>query len=210
RRRALVELAAAEGLLVVEDDAYRELAYDGPAPPSLWSLAPAGTVIRLGSFSKAVAPGLRLGWLTADAATVARFAHGGLLDSGGGINQFTACAVAAFCQAGRFEPQVARLRAAYRTRRDALVGALRVYLPPACRWRAPAGGFFAWVHLPDGLDAGALLPRAVDAGVAYLPGALCHLDGGGAETLRLAFGLYPPEELAEAGRRLGAVVQAAG
>ncbi len=210
RRRALVELAAAEGLTVIEDDAYRELAYDGPAPPSLWSLAPPGAVVRLGSFSKAVAPGLRLGWLTADAATVARLADGGLLDSGGGVNHFTACAVAAFCGAGRFEEQVARLRAAYRARRDALAGALREHLPAGCRWRAPAGGFFVWARLPDGLDAAALLPRAVEGGVAYLPGARCHLDGGPAETLRLAFGLYPPEALAEAARRLGAVVRAAG
>lgn len=210
RRRALVDLAAAEGLLVVEDDAYRELHYDGPAPPSLWSLAPPGTVVRLGSFSKAVAPGLRLGWLTADAATVARFADGGLLDSGGGINHLSACAAAAFCRAGHFEEHGDRLRAAYRARRDALAGALREHLPDGCRWQPPAGGFFVWLRLPDGLDAAALLPRAVDAGVGYLPGARCHLDGGGAATARLAFGLYPPEALAEAARRLGAVIRAAG
>ena len=209
RRRALVELAAAEGLLVIEDDAYRELAYDGPAPPSLWSLAPPGTVARLGSFSKSVAPALRVGWLTADAATVARFADGGLLDSGGGVSHFAACVATAFCEAGRFEPQVARLRAAYRARRDALARALAEHLPPGCRWRAAAGGFFVWLRLPPGLDAEALLPHAVAAGVAYLPGARCHLDGGGADTLRLAFGLYPEDELAEAARRLGAVIRAA-
>ena len=103
RRQALVDLAVAERLLIVEDDAYRELFYDGPAPASLWRLAPRGTVVRLGSFSKVVAPGLRLGFLTADAAIIERMRGGGLLDSGGGINHFSANTVAAFCEAGRFE-----------------------------------------------------------------------------------------------------------
>lgn len=210
RRRALIDLATAEGVLVVEDDAYRELAYDGAAAPSLWSLAPPGTVARLGSFSKAIAPGLRLGWLTADAALVARITGGGLLDSGGGVNHFTAVTVAAFCLAGRFDEQASRLRAAYRVRRDALVEALAAQLPPGCTWRVPAGGFFVWLHLPEGLDAAALLPRAVAAGVAYAPGARFHLDGGGTNTLRLAFGLYPPQDLDEAARRLGSVVRASG
>jgi 2-aminoadipate transaminase len=208
RRRALVDLAAAEDLLIVEDDAYRELTYDGAAPPSLWSLAPAGTVVRLGSFAKAVAPGLRLGFLTADAATVERFRGGGLLDSGGGINHFTANVVAAFCEDGGFAEQGARLRAAYRARRDALAEGLREYLPESCHWRIPAGGFFIWLHLPPGLDAVELLPKALDAGIGYGPGPRFHLDGSGANTLRLAFGLYPPEQLIEAARRLGAVLRA--
>lgn len=207
RRRALVELAAAEGLLIVEDDVYRELAHDGPAPPSLWSLAPVGTVVRLGSFSKALAPGLRLGWLNGDAALVARLADGGLLDSGGGINPLAANIAAALCRAGGYDAQVARLRAAYRARRDALLAGLAAHLPPGCAWEKPAGGFFVWVRLPDGLDAAALLPRAEAAGVAYLPGARCHLDGAGANTLRLAFSYYGPADLAEGTRRLGAALR---
>lgn len=209
RRRALVDLAAAERLLIVEDDAYRELTYDGPAPPSLWSLAPRGTVVRLGSFAKVVAPGLRLGFLTADAATVERFRGGGLLDSGGGINHFTANMVAAFCEAGGFAEQGDYLRATYRARRDALAEGLREHLPESCHWRVPAGGFFIWLRLPPGLDANDLLPRAIDAGVGYGPGPRFHLDGSGANAVRLAFGLYPPEQLAEAARRLGAVLRTA-
>ena len=208
RRRALIDLAAAEGLTIVEDDAYRELAYDGPAPPSLWSLAPLGTTIRLGSFSKAVAPGLRLGFLTADAATIERFRGGGLLDSGGGINHFSANTAAAFCEAGQFETHGARLRAAYRSRRDALAAALTEYLPAGCRWAVPGGGFFIWLRLPDGVEAGELLPRAIAGGVGFAPGTRFHLTGGGATFARLAFGLYPEGELAEAARRLGAVLRA--
>jgi DNA-binding transcriptional MocR family regulator len=207
RRRALVELAAEEGFLIVEDDVYRELAYDAPAPPSLWRLAPPGVVARLGSFAKTLAPGLRLGWITAHPADVARITGGGLLDSGGGLNHFTAVTVGAVCTSGDFDAQVARLRAAYRERRDALAGALREHLPPGCELQAPGGGFFQWVRLPAGLDAAELLPHAEAAGVAYIPGARFHLDGGGANTLRLAFSLYPPAELREAARRLGMAVR---
>lgn len=208
RRRALVELAAAEGLLVIEDDAYRELTYDGPAPPSLWSLAPVGTVVRLNSFAKVVAPGLRLGWLTADANVVARMTTGGLLDSGGGINHFAAVTMLSFCEGGDYEEQGARLRAAYRARRDALADGLAEYLPPGCAWDVPAGGLFIWVRLPAGIDAEELLPRATAAGVSFLPGARFHLDGNGRNTLRLAYGLYPPADLAMAARRLGTVLRA--
>jgi DNA-binding transcriptional MocR family regulator len=207
RRAALVELAAAEGLLIVEDDVYRELSYDGPAPPSLWSLAPPGAVVRLGSFAKSLAPGVRLGWLTAGAATAGRIIGSGLLDSGGGVNHFTAMVVAQFCVSGRYDEQIARLRAAYGARRDALLAGLAAHLPDGCAWTYPGGGFFVWVRLPDRLDATALLPRAEAAGVAYIPGARFHTGGGGANTLRLAFSLYEPEDLVEAARRLGDVIR---
>lgn len=208
RRRALIDLAVAERLLIIEDDAYRELAYDGPAPPSLWSLAPIGTVVRLGSFSKVVAPGLRLGFMTADTATIERFRGGGLLDSGGGINHFSANTAAAFCEAGRFAEQGVRLRAAYRARRDTLAAALTEWLPEGCQWTLPGGGFFIWLRLPDGIDVGALLPRAIGSGVGFAPGTRFHLAGGGANYARLAFGLYPEAELIEAARRLAGVLRA--
>jgi DNA-binding transcriptional MocR family regulator len=209
RRKALAELASTEGLLVVEDDVYRELSYDGPAPPSLWSLAPAGAVVRLGSFAKSLAPGLRLGWLTAGAATTGRIIDSGLLDSGGGVNHFTALIVAQLCASGRYDQQIAQLRAAYRARRDALLAGLSTYLPPGCDWTTPGGGFFVWVRLPEGLDTAELLPRAEAAGVAYIPGARFHTAGGGANALRLAFSLYKPEELLDAAARLGDVIREA-
>jgi len=207
RRRALAELAAAEELLVVEDDVYRDLAYDGPPPASLWSLAPRGAVVRLGSFAKSLAPGLRLGWLTGGAALVRRIVGSGLVDSGGGVNHFAGLVAAQFCLSGQFEPHVARLRDAYRGRRDALLAGLAAHLPAGCTCAPPGGGFFAWVRLPDGMDAAALLPRAEAAGVAYLPGARFHADGRGAGALRLAFSLYGEEELAEGARRLGNVIR---
>jgi 2-aminoadipate transaminase len=207
RRSALVELAANEQLLIVEDDVYRELSYDGPALPSLWSLAQPDTVVRLGSFAKSLAPGVRLGWLTAGPKVAGRLIGSGLLDSGGGVNHFTSLLVTAFCTSGQYDQQIVRLRESYRARRDALLDGLAAYLPPSCTWTAPGGGFFVWVGLPEGMDAAALLPRAEAAGVAFLPGTLFHQGGGGANALRLAFSLYDPDELIEAARRLGEVIR---
>ena len=207
RRAALVELAATEQLLVIEDDVYRELSYDSAAPPSLWSMAAPDTVVRLGSFAKSLAPGVRLGWLTAGPTIAGRLIGSGLLDSGGGVNHFTALMVTAFCASGQYDQQLTRLRAAYRSRRDALLGGLAAHLPHGCTWTTPGGGFFIWVRLPEGMDAAALLPHAEAAGVAYLPGARFHTDGGGINTLRLAFSLYDPDELIEAARRLGAAIR---
>jgi len=182
---------------------YRELSYDAPAPPSVWSIAPPGTVVRIASFSKSLAPGLRLGYLTADASLTRRLIGSGVLDSGGGLNPFTALTVAEVCAAGDFEATVTRLRAMYRERRDALAQSLRMYLPPGCRFTVPGGGFFQWVELPEGVDAATLLPRAEQTGVSYLPGSRFYLDAARSNTLRLSFSLYPPHQLTEAARRLG-------
>jgi DNA-binding transcriptional MocR family regulator len=207
RREALVTLAAAEELLIIEDDVYRELAYDGAAPASLWSLAPPGVVARLGSFSKSLAPGLRLGWLTAGQDLISRLVNGGLLDSGGGVNHFTAMIVAALCATGDYDTNLAELRAAYRHRRDALVTALRKHLPGDCEVSLPRGGFFVWVQLPDAGMNRALLARAEAGGVSFVPGDKFYLAAPDWPGLRLAFSLYPPETLADSARRLGRAVK---
>ena len=208
RRRALIALAEREELLIVEDDVYRELAYDGPPPPSLWSQAPAGVVARLGSFSKSLAPGVRLGWMTASSAIIQRLTDGGLLDSGGGINHFTALIVTSLCESGDYDAGVTQFCNIYRDRRNALVEALARALPKGCSWYTPGGGFFAWVILPEGMNSRTLLPLAEAAGVSFIPGTKFHLDHRGEHTLRLAFSYYPPASLAEAGQILGEVVRA--
>jgi 2-aminoadipate transaminase len=207
RRQALIGLAEREEMLIVEDDVYRELAYDGPPPPSLWSQAPSGVVARLGSFSKSLAPGVRLGWLTADRAIIQRITDGGLLDSGGGINHFTALIVSLLCESGDYAAGVTRFCAAYRARRDALIGALAQSLPKECSWYTPGGGFFTWIMLPAGIKSSELLPKAEAAGVSFIPGKKFHLDGRGENTLRLAFSYYPAASLAEAGQILGSVLR---
>ncbi len=207
RRRDLVSLAADAGVTIVEDDVYRELGYDGATPPSLWSIAAPGAVVRLGSFSKTLAPGLRLGYLTADASIARRIVDIGILDSGGGIAHLSALTVAAYATRNDYPAHVDDLRALYRARRDALLAALAEHLPGAS-WTQPRGGFFTWVTLPDGLDATALLPAAEARGVAYVPGRRFYAQGdGGRSSLRLAFTRYAEADLAEAARRLGMTVR---
>jgi len=207
RRRRLVQIATAHDLLIVEDDVYRELGYDGPAPNSLWSIAPAGTVIRLGSFAKTIAPGLRVGWLTATPGQIAHFAHAGVIESGGGVSHFSASVVAAYLGEERYDEHLAELRIEYRLRRDALAAALTEHLPPGSSFTVPGGGFFIWVTLPEGLTATDLLPLALQRGVSFLPAARSMLDGGDS-ALRLAFSFYPPDQLAEGARRLGGALTA--
>ena len=207
RRRALVALAARYELLTLEDDVYRELWYDAPSPPALSTLAPE-TVVRLGSFSKILAPGLRLGWLIAPPALVRRCVECGLLDSGGGVSHFTAHVVAAYLALGLLDDHLEALRTVYRGRRDALMAALPRHLPAGCRWQTPGGGFFAWVQLPAGCDSAALLPAAEAAGVSFVPGARFFTVEGDARCLRLAFSLLAEEELAEGVRRLGMLLRA--
>lgn len=206
RRCALAELAARENLAVLEDDAYGELWYDAPPPPAVASLAADAPVIRLGSYAKVLAPGLRLGWMQASPDLVRRCMAAGVLDSGGGVNHFTAMTLARLLASGLLDGHLEQLRATLRARRDALLAALARHLPPGCSWNPAPGGYFVWVRLPPGLDAAALLPAAEAAGVAYLPGARFFVEGGGANYLRLSFSLLPPDELAEGARRLGAVL----
>lgn len=202
RRRALVDLAASEGLTIVEDDTYRELVYDGAVPPSLWSLGEPGTVIRLGSFSKSLAPGLRAGYLTADAATAARFVDSGLIDSGGGISHLGSLVVAEYAADGSYAANVEALRATFRERRDALAGALSDGLGGRADFDQPAGGYFIWLRLDDGVDPGELRRRADATGVDFVPGSVFHADGAPSTAIRLAFSRYPADRLVEGAGRL--------
>jgi 2-aminoadipate transaminase len=208
RRQTLMDLVARHKIVVIEDDAYRELWFDRPPPPSLSTLD-FSRVIRLGSFSKILAPGLRLGWIVADDALIGRLKDSGLLTSGGGINHFTANVVAEFMSNGSLETHVPRLRAAYRERRDILLDAMAQYLPDTCSFMRPEGGFFVWVTLPEGLNSTTLLPQAEAAGVAYLPGERFFAGGGGQRHLRLAFSLLSSDELRTGASRLGLIIRQA-
>lgn len=196
RRRQLIALARASSLAIVEDDTYRELCYDGPAPSSLWRLAGGSPVVRLGSFSKTVAPGLRLGWINAAPDLIARLAGLGYVDSGGGVNHSVAMTMATFGESGSYAEHLAYVRDQYRAQRDALAGALGV--------SAPAGGWFLWLPVPD---AASLLPRAEARGVSFVPGTRFYADGkGGSSRVRLSFSHLPPDDLSEAAARLKAAV----
>ncbi|WP_250030207.1 PLP-dependent aminotransferase family protein [Paractinoplanes maris] len=197
RRRELVSL----GVPIVEDDTYRELYYGDGAPPALWHLANGHGVVRLGSFAKTVAPGLRLGWINAAPSLIDRLARLGYVHSGGGVNHSTAMTMATFGTSGAYERHVARLRDRYREHRDALTGALGV--------PAPDGGWFVWLRLPAGLDAEALLPRAERHGTSFVPGPAFYAGrGGGSDHVRLSFSHLAPADLIEAAGRLRAALPA--
>jgi DNA-binding transcriptional MocR family regulator len=206
RRREIAAFARRHNLVVVEDDVYRELAFEGVPPPSIGAVDPGAPVLRLGSFSKTLAPGLRLGWLTGPAPLVRRVVDGGLLTSGGGQNPLIGLAVAEFAAAGAYERNVEHLRRIYRARRDVLVAALRAAIPEA-RFDIPTGGYFVWLQLPGELDARKLLAAADARGVTYVPGALFDVSGSlDPSWLRLAFTRYAEDELALGARRLGELV----
>jgi len=207
RRKALVELARERGLLVVEDDVYRDLCYEGRVPPSLFELAGGRGVIRLGSFSKILAPGLRLGWIIAEPRVIQRIVNCGLKSSEGGANPFAAHVVAAFCQEGWLEPHIGRLVARYRARRDALLAMLEREMPDGVRWTRPAGGFFVWLTLPEPLDAEAVLAEATERGVFFTPGVRFFARGGGQRNLRLPFSFLSEVQMAKGVKILAEVIK---
>jgi 2-aminoadipate transaminase len=208
RRCELVQMARRTGLTVVEDDTYRELVYQGTVPTSLWRLADGEGVVRIGSFSKTVAPGLRLGWINAAPGIVRRLASLGYVDSGGGINHATALTMATFGTSGTYGQHVAHVRGEYRLRRDTLVGALRNSLPDL-HVPSPAGGWFVWLPLPPGMTASVLLRKAESLGVSFVPGTLFYADAqGGYNHVRLSFSLLTPPQLIMAAERLTEAIQA--
>jgi 2-aminoadipate transaminase len=207
RREALVELCRRHRVLVVEDVAYRELAFDGGALPSLWSLAP-DVVLQAGTFSKIFFPGVRLGWAAGPREVVEQLAA---------AKQTTDQCAAALGQrlveeygrAGHFERALPRARALYASHWEALARALERDMPPGCAWTRPRGGFLTWMTLPEHVDTVALREAALRAGVAYVPGSPFHVGGEGRNELRLSFSHLTESELDLAAQRLAAVVRAA-
>jgi 2-aminoadipate transaminase len=209
RRAALARLAAANDLVIAEDDVYRELWFSALPPPSIGAVDPSAPVLRMGSFSKSLAPGLRLGWISGPSALVARIVEGGVLASGGGLNPMIALAVAEYADAGKYERNVARLRDVFRSRSTALVDAIREAVPDA-ELAEPEGGYFVWTRLPGGLSAESLLPAAEAAGLTYQPAS--RFDASGTfdpSWLRLSFARFDEAHLIEGARRLGRVVEEA-
>jgi len=206
RRKALAELARQYDLIVVEDDVYYQLWYDQPPPPSIFHLSASESVIRLGSFSKIMAPGLRLGWMMAPPQIVQRCVQSGVLDSGGGLGHFTAHVVAAFIELGLLDPHVETLRARYLERRNLLIDALGDHLPKDCDWMTPQGGFYVWLRLPEQINSAVFLRTAEDAGVSYIPGARFFAHGGGKNYCRLNFTMVSLNELEEGACRLGSAL----
>ena len=212
RREALVLSAARLGLPLLEDNPYGELWYDSPPPPPLAALAQqldgargAEGVVYLGSLSKVLAPGLRLGYVVAPQALYPKLLQAKQAADlhTPGFNQRVAFDV---LQSGLLQTHLPQVRQRYRAQRDAMHQALQRHLPEGCRWVRPAGGMFFWLSLPEGLDATALLAPAVQAGVAFVPGAPFYAGAAARHTLRLSFVTLSPAEIEQAVAALGGVI----
>lgn len=191
RRVSLMAAAQAAGVPVVEDDPYGELWFDAPPPPPLGACWPQGTVY-LGSFSKVLAPGLRLGYLVAPDALMPKIVQA---KQAADLHSpsFDQRVVLEVLQSGCMAAHLPRLRAHYRSQCDRMQLALTEHLPGGCQWQVPRGGMFFWVTLPQGWDAQALFPLAVEQGVAFVPGASFYALQPARNTLRLSFVTVPPE-----------------
>jgi 2-aminoadipate transaminase len=207
RRLEIVRAAAQAGLPLVEDNPYGELWYDAPPPPPLSAAAGAGAIY-LGSFSKVLAPGLRLGYVVAPQALFPKLLQAKQAADlhTPGFNQRVAHEV---LRSGLLDTHLPQVRARYKAQRDAMRAALERHLPAGCRFNVPAGGMFFWVELPAALDAAALLPQAVDAGMAYVPGAPFYCHAARANTLRLSFVTVAPAQIEQAVAALGGVLRTA-
>jgi 2-aminoadipate transaminase len=205
RRRRLAELVRARRLALLEDDPYGLVRFEGDPLPSLFELEGGVNVIYGSSFSKTIAPGLRVGYAIVPAAMTSELEElvASTYITPGLLAQAT---VYEFLRRGLFEPNLERVRGFLGARRDAMLEALDRELAGIARWSRPAGGYFLWLELPESVDASELLPRAAQAGVTFVPGADF---GGPPSSARLAFSFVSTAEIEQGVRRLAALVAAA-
>ena len=204
RRPEILAICKEHNILILEDNPYGLLSFDEPVPPALRSLDEDG-VIYLGSFSKTLAPGFRVGWALAPHAIREKLvlaAEAAILCP----SSFSQLVISEYLTQADWRGQIKEFRGVYRERRDAMLEALDEHLPELS-WNIPNGGFYIWVDLPEQLDSKAMLPRAVTELVAYTPGTAFFADGGGRHNLRLSFCYPTPENIRIGIRRLATVIQ---
>jgi DNA-binding transcriptional MocR family regulator len=201
----VLEVVQSAGLLLLEDDPYGLLGFDGSVPRAIRADDSEG-VIYLGTFSKTIAAGLRVGWALAPHGVREKLV---LANETATLcpSNLTQMTISDYLATQPWFDQVKVFREVYRERRDALLESLEALMPDGTRWTVPAGGFYSWVTLPEGLDATAMLPRAVAALVAYVPGTGFYADGQGRESLRLSYCYPEPDRIREGVRRLAGVIE---
>jgi len=205
RRAEVLEICRAHGILVVEDNPYGLLGFDGVTYPALRSTDP-DNVVYLGSFSKTFAAGLRVGWVLAPHAVREKLvlaAESATLCPPT-LNQLI---VSRYLSTHDWKGQVKTYREAYRERRDAAISALEQHMPAGSTWNKPAGGFYVWLTVPEGIDTKAMLPRAITQRVAYASGTGFYADGLGSRQLRISYCYPTPERIREGVRRLANVIK---
>jgi 2-aminoadipate transaminase len=205
-RHRLIEVAGANGATILEDDPYGLLRFGGEGPPRLFELAGGDGVMFLSSFSKTVAPGIRVGFAILPEELVGAM-ETLVLENYVSPVMFVEATLYEFVSRGRFDPNLEEIQAALRVRRDTMIAALGREMPEGTRWNEPDGGYFLWVDLPGGLRAEDLLAQAEEVGVAFIKGPDFYLDGGGESSLRLAFSHERPEAIDEGISRLGRLVR---
>ena len=210
RRLEIIRLARHYGFLIMEDDVYRDLSFEGAAPASFYALAHGDQVLSIGSFSKTLAPGLRLGWLLGSADAIQRCIDCGTTQMGGGANPFAAQIVAEYCRSGYWDAHISHLRSLYKMRRNVALSALSQYMPPDVRWTHPAGGFFIWLSLPETVFAQDVKRMALQEGVLLAAGEGFFVHpSDGQHNLRLAYSCATPGDIETGIRMLAQVIQIA-
>jgi 2-aminoadipate transaminase len=207
-RTRLLALARERGAVVLEDDPYGLLRFSGEPLPRLFELAGGEGVVFLSSFSKTVAPGIRVGYLVVPHDIVPSI-EGFILENYVSPSIFVQATLYEFLRRGRFDPNVDDIRAGLRLRRDAMLGALAEQMPEGTSWNEPDGGYFLWVDLPAGVRGDELHREAAAAGVAFVKGSDFYFTSGGEGSIRLAFSYATPEEIGEGVARLGRLVHEA-
>jgi 2-aminoadipate transaminase len=208
RRAALVQLCRRYGVLLVEDVAYRDLAFDGLALTSLLSLGP-DVVVQIGTFSKVFMPGVRLGWAVGPSAIVTAMTAA-KQNSDQCSGAFGQMLMARYVQQGHLQRNLVGARRLYESRARTMLEALREHMPDGVTWTLPLGGFFIWLTAQKDVDARALVAPAARVGVAYVPGVPFYADGRGGNCFRLAFSRATEADIGEGIRRLATLLPGSG
>ena len=206
RRKRIVEVAAERELLVLEDNPYGLLRYEGEAPEPLYALDGGVYVMYLGTFSKILSPGIRLGWVAAPPPVLEKI-NLGKQEADLCTSTLSQLMVQAYFEIGDWRDYVRSLTEIYRSRRDTMLDALADYFPPQAEWTRPGGGLFIWATLPDFIDTDDLLVRALRDNVAFVPGSGAYLDGRGHSSMRLNFSGSDEERIREGVRRIGEAIK---
>jgi DNA-binding transcriptional MocR family regulator len=206
RRREMARLSLEHDFLIVADEVYQLLHYFGKPPPALGTMTESGNILSLGSFSKIMAPGLRLGWIQTSPALMARLLGTGVVNSGGSFNHFTSLVMRQAIEQGLQESMLEKLRHSYRRRVETMDAALHQHLGGMARWRRPGGGYFFWLEFDRSVDTTALRTRAADFRTGFQPGEVFSCSGDLKNCLRLSFAHYGDDEISEGVARLGALL----
>ena len=206
RRQSLVAIAHKHGIPIIEDDPYSELRYVGESIPHLYTIAGGEGVVYLGTFSKLVAPGLRIGWLVCKDEAVRYKLVAAKQASDLHTGSFSQRVVAEYCARGYLDPHIEVIRRTYGERRQLMLDAIGEHFPAEVRYNESEGGLFIWCMLPEGVDAQEVLKRAMALQVAFIPGYAFYANGGGRNTFRLNYSNQSPANIAEGIARLGRVI----